>query len=185
MKLVEIIKTKYPSLTDINPGRFFVYVCLNDDWLLAVGQTTKNRPDALEGSVTSKKHTKAGICMMASAIRGTPNKLFYIPSDEENNLDSIEKDVKALVREHYNLRDKKQGGTYVDGISSNVEVSMHLKKLLLAKHAGRGDNSFDDKIFSFNDILEIVNIDGDAWSNLVTSQLTSDVVRKFLLAEKN
>jgi len=82
MELLGRIREHYPELTEERPESHYVYICYNGDWLLAVGQTTGNRPDALDGTPTTQKHTKAGICMMASAIKECPNRFAFIPSGD-------------------------------------------------------------------------------------------------------
>jgi hypothetical protein len=48
-------------------------------------------------------------------------------------------------------------------------------------HRKNGINDFDQKVFSMNDVLDFVSKDGDAWSNLVSSEITRDLVEKFLI----
>lgn len=180
MPLIDKIKLKFPNLSSSTKNKSYVYICINDDWLLAVGKSTSSRDEALNGNITSQKHTKAGICMMARTIKGKLNDIYYIDCDEAN-LISTENSVKEIVRMHFNLTNKQQGGTYIDNFSKNEDASLYLKEKLLEHHRKNGIIDFDKKCFSLNDILDFVSKDGDAWSNLISSEITKDLVEKFLL----
>ena len=176
--LLRMISLNYQLLTE-KPKPPMVYICFNDDWLLAVGKTSDNRADALSGEITTQKHTKAGICMMAKAIKQQNNSFRYIACQSDQEARTLENAVQNIVRNHFGLNGQ-QGGTYIDGIAPNQEASRYLKNLLLERYRENNLDFFDRAIYSFNDILELVNKDGDAWSNLLSSEVTAEMSQDFL-----
>jgi hypothetical protein len=181
MSLIDKVKSNFPSLTSTPSEQLdtYVYICTNDEWLLAVGKSTSGRADALDGKITKLKHTKAGICMMASTLKGKNNTIHYVKCIKED-LDKIESEIKKIVRDHYQITNNGKGGTYIDGIITNEDASLYLKEKILFLHQQEGGIDFNQKSFSLNDILNFVSKDGDAWSNLLSSKITKDLVKKFL-----
>ena len=63
---------------------------------------------------------------MASVLKRKRNTIHYI-SCKNSDLDKVEKDVKAIVRLHFGLKNEKQGGTFINNISKNEEASFFLR----------------------------------------------------------
>jgi hypothetical protein len=174
--LINKIKSKYPKLTNKrNDLENYVYIVKNEEILVAIGRSSGSGAEALTGNLTHLKHTNSGISMMASSLNKKRNIIFYVPVENvtrkaeiDKQLNSIEKTVKKMVREHYDLTDNNEGGTYCNGMSSNKDIAKILKTFLVEKLSREDKESINELSFSFEEVLELVN--EDEWSNLMNNK---------------
>jgi hypothetical protein len=186
-QLIDKIRKEHPTLTNKRGDlENYVYVVTNLEFLIDVGRSTNNIDAALTGEVTDLKHSKSGIAMMASAYNKTRNNIYYIAStktrgaDIERELKQIEKSIKGIVRKHYDISDKTGGDTYCSGTTKNSEVASLLKGFLYENLSPDTLKDLNEPVFSFTDILSMVNEDGDAWHNLIENQKSAQLACKLL-----
>lgn len=176
--LIAKVKSQYPTLTNkINDSKNYVYIVKNDEILIDVGRSTGGKLGALTGELSGMSHNKSGIAMMASALHKRKNVIFIVPVDKFSNkpdldkkLNKIEKDIKKIVREHYELTDSSAGGTYCSGTIKDKDVEKILKSFLVEKLSHDEKNSLKELSFSFDEVLELISEEGDAWSNLMKNK---------------
>ena len=185
--LIDKIRRAHPSLTNKRgDSESYVYVVRNLEFLIDVGRSSNHHDAALTGEVTDMKHPKSGIAMMASAYNRTRNNIYYVPTtktrgaDIEKELKQIEKSIKKIVLSHYDISDKNGGDTYCSGTTKNKEVASLLKGFL---YEGLSPDTLKDlnaPMFSFTELLEMVNEDGDAWCNVMKNQRAAQLACKLL-----
>lgn len=186
-KLIDKIRKQHPTLTNKRvEADGYVYVVTNREFLIAVERSTNNRVAALTGEITDIEHKKSGIAMMASAYNGIRNNIFYIPTtkkksaDIEKELKQIEKSIKSIVLQHYDISDKSAGDTYCSGTIKNNEVASLLKGFLYENLSPTTLKELNEPIFSFTELLEMVNEDGDAWHKIIKNQKSAQIACKLL-----
>lgn len=186
-QLIDKIRKEYPTLTNKRSGlEHYVYVVTNLEFLIDVGRSSGSKDAALTGDVTNIKHSKSGIAMMASAYNRTRNNIFFIPTtknrsaDIERELKQIEKNIKGIVRKHYDITEKSGGDTYCSGTTKTNEVANLLQGFLYENLSPEVLKDLNEPKFSFTDILTMVNKDGDAWHNLIENQKSAQLACKLL-----
>jgi hypothetical protein len=185
--LIDKIRREYSSLTN-KKGEMesYVYIVKNQEFLIDVGRSTKNNDTALTGAVTDIKHAKSGIAMMASAYNRARNNIYYIPTTKrkgaeiEKELKQIEKKIKGIVLSHYDISDKNGGATYCSGTTKDKDVSSLLKGFLYEGLSQETLKELNEPVFSFTELLEMVNEDGTAWHNIMSTQKSSKLACKLL-----
>jgi hypothetical protein len=186
-ELIDKIRKQHPSLTNKRgESESYVYIVKNQETLLAVERTTHNIGPAFIGAVTDINHRKSGIAMMASAYNRTTNNIYYIATTKrkgaeiEKELRQIEKSIKNIVQNHYDISDKNAGGTYCSGATNNKDAASLLKKFLYEKLSPDTLKELNEPNFSFMELLAIVDEDGDAWHNLIKNKKTAQYACKLL-----
>jgi hypothetical protein len=189
-ELIDKIRREHPTLTNKRgDSESYVYLVRNLEFLIDVGRSTNNREAALTGEVTDIKHAKSGIAMMASAYNRTRNNIYYIPTtktrsaDIEKELKQIEKSIKKIAVSHYDISDKNGGDTYCSGTTKNKEVASLLKGFLYEGLRPETLKELNEPVFSFTELLEMVNEDGDAWHNIIKNQRAAQLACKLLGAK--
>ncbi len=185
--LIDKIRKEHHTLTN-RRGDFeaYVYVVVNQEFLIAVERSTNHSDAALTGGITDIKHTKSGIAMMASAYNKARNNIYYIPTTKtkgaeiERELKQIEKSVKGIVVKHYDITDKSAGTTYCSGTTNNKEVASLLKGFLYENLSSETLKELSEPVFSFTEVLEMVNEDGDAWHNIMKNPKSAQFACKLL-----
>ncbi|MCO4794811.1 MAG: hypothetical protein KC493_13920 [Bacteriovoracaceae bacterium] len=186
-QLIDKIRKQHPTLTNKRgESEGYVYVVKNQETLIAVERTTSHKDDALIGGVTDIKHEKSGIAMMSSAYNRLRNNIYYIPTTKkkgaeiERELKQIEKSIKGIVQNHYDISDKNAGDTYCSGTTNNKDAANILKKFLSENLSPETLKELNEPNFSFMELLAIVDEDGDAWSKLIKNQKSAQLACKFL-----
>ena len=186
-QLIDKIRKEHPSLTNKRGDlENYAYVVTNLEFLIDVGRSTINMDAALTGEVTDIKHSKSGIAMMASAYNRTRNNIYYIgttktrSADIEKELKQVEKSIKGIVRKHYDISDKSGGDTYCSGTTKNNEVAQLLKGFLYEGLSAETLKELNEPKFSFNDLLSMVNEEGDSWHSLIENQKAAQLTCKLL-----
>ncbi len=188
-ELIDKIRRQYPSFTNKEvESKGYVYVVKNKEILIAVGRSTtiNNEDAALTGQITDLEHANSGIAMMASAYYRSRNNIFYIPTSKtkgaeiERELKQIEKNVKNLVLNHYDIADKKAGDIYCNGTTKNKDVASLLKRFLYENLPAETTKELNEPKFSFMELLDMVNENGDAWHSLIKNQKTAQFACKLL-----
>lgn len=186
-QLVDKIRKQYPTLTNKkSQSDNYVFIVMSQEILIDVGRTNSNIDAALTGELTDIKHEKSGIAMMASAYNRTRNNIYYIHSTKtksaevERELKKIEKEVKSIVVSHYDISDKKAGDTFCSGTTKTKEVADLLKRFLYENLSPQTIKELNEPNFSFMDLLDMVNEDGDAWHNLIQNQKAAQLTCKLL-----
>jgi hypothetical protein len=186
-ELIDKIRKQHHTLTN-KKGELesYVYVVCNHEFLIDVGRSTRERDAALTGRLTDIKHTKSGIAMMASAYNKTLNNIYYIPTTKnksaeiEKELKQIERSIKKIVLSHYDISDKNAGATYCSGTIGNKDVASLLKGFLYEGLSPETLKELDEPKFSFTELLEMVNEDGDAWHNIIKNPKSAQLACKLL-----
>ncbi|OIQ20008.1 MAG: hypothetical protein BM556_05840 [Bacteriovorax sp. MedPE-SWde] len=186
-ELIDKIRKQYPTLTN-KKGDLgsYVYIVKNREILIAVERTNSDAEYALTGDVTDLKHSKSGISMMASAYNRTRNNIYYIPSTKtkgaeiERELKQIEKNIKTIVLGHYGISNKKAGDLYCSGTIKNKEVANLLKRFLYEGLSPDARRELNEPMFSFTELLEMVNEDGEAWHNIIHNKKSALLACKLL-----
>lgn len=186
-ELIDKIRKQYPTLTN-NRGELesYVYIVKNQELLIAVERSTREGGSALLGGVTDIKHPKSGIAMMASAYNRGRNNVYFIPTTKrkgaeiERELKQIEKNIKSIVLSHYDISDKNAGGTYCNGTTNNKDAASLLKKFLYENLSPENLKELNEPNFSFMELLEIVDEEGDAWHSLIKNQKSAQLACKLL-----
>lgn len=186
-QLIDMIKKQYPTLTNKKgDAENYVYVVKNQEDLIAVERTTSHSDVALTGDLTDIKHKKSGIAMMVSAYYGAKNNIYYIPTSKkkgaeiERELKQIVKNIKGMVLKHYDISDKTAGDTYCSGTTKNHEVASLLKGFLYEGLSPSTLKELNEPQFSFTELLEMVNEDGDAWHHIIKNQKAAQLACKLL-----
>jgi hypothetical protein len=186
-QLIDKIKKEYPTLTNKKgESESYVYIVKNQEMLIAVERTSNNTDAALSGELTNIKHPKSGIAMMVSAYLGAKNNIYYIPTTKkkgaeiEKELKQIERKIKSIVLSHYDISDKSGGGTYCSGTTKNHEVAKLLKGFLYENLSPAIIKDLDEPRFSFTEVLEMVNEEGDAWHSIIRNQKAAQSACKLL-----
>jgi hypothetical protein len=186
-QLIDKIKKQYPTLTNKRgDSEHYVYVVKNQEDLIAVEKSTSHSAAALTGDLTDIKHEKSGIAMMISAYYGAKNNIFYIPTSKkkgaeiERELKQIVKNIKGIVLSHYDISDKTAGDTYCSGTIRNNEVASLLKGFLYEGLSPETLKELNEPKFSFTELLEMVNEDGDAWHHIIKNQKSAKFACKLL-----
>jgi hypothetical protein len=187
---IDKVRKEYPTLTNKRgDSENYVYVVKNLEFLIDVGRSTNDRDAALTGEVTDIKHSKSGIAMMASAYNRMRNNVYYIPTtktksvDIERELKKIEKTIKAIAQKHYDISDKNAGGTYCSGTTNTKEVAALLKGFLYENLSAETIKDLNEPVFSFTELLEMVNEDGDTWHNVIKNKKAAQLACKLLGAK--
>ena len=186
-ELIDKVRREYSTLTN-KKGEMesYVYIVKNQEFLIDVGRSTQNDDTALTGALTDIKHNKSGIAMMASAYNRARNNIYYIPTTKkkgaeiEKELKQIEKKIKGIVLSHYDISDKNAGATYCSGTIKNKEVSSLLKGFLYEGLSAETLKELNEPMFSFTELVDMVNEDGDAWYNIIKNQKSSQLACKLL-----
>jgi hypothetical protein len=186
-QLIDKIRKQHPTLTNKRgESESYVYIVKNQEVLIAVERTTRNRGPAFVGAVTNIKHPKSGIAMMTSAYNRIGNNIYYIPTTKtkgvevEKELKQIEKSIKSIVQNHYDIPDKNAGDTYCSGTTTNKDAASLLKKFLYENLSAETLKDLNEPNFSFMELLEIVDEEGDAWHSLIKNQKTAQYACKLL-----
>lgn len=188
-ELIDKIRKQYPNLTNKKYEiKSYVYVVNNREILIDIGRSTSasSTEAALAGGVTDMKHSKSGIAMMASAYSRTRNNIYYVPTTKtksaemERELKQIEKNIKNIVLSHYDISDKKAGGTYCSGTTKIKDVAGLLKRFLYETRSAETLEELNEPNFSFMELLDMVNEDGDAWHTIIKNQKAAQLTCKFL-----
>lgn len=188
--LIDKIRKEYPTLTN-RRGELesYVYIVTNQEFLITVERSTRHSEAALTGEVTDLEHAKSGIAMMASAYNRARNNTFYIPTtktktaDIERELKQIEKNIKSIVVKHYDISDKTAGAIYCSGTVKEKEVASLLKGFLYENLSRETLKELNEPVFSFTELLEMVNEDGDAWHHLIKNPKSAQFACKLLGAK--
>lgn len=191
-ELIDKIRREYSTLTNKKgETTSYVYIVKNQEFLIDVGRSTQSDDVALTGAVTDIKHEKSGIAMMASAYNRARNNIYYIPTTKkksaeiEKELKQIEKKVKSIVTSHYDIAEKNAGATYCSGTTNNKEVASLLKGFLYEGLSPDTKKELNEPMFSFSELLEMVNENGDAWHNIMRNQKSSQLACKLLGVKLN
>jgi hypothetical protein len=186
-QLIDKIKKQYPTLTNKKgASENYVYVVKNQEDLIAVEKTNSHSDVALTGDITDIKHKKSGIAMMVSSYYGAKNNIYYIPTskvkgaDIERELKQVEKGIKKIVLDHYDISDKTAGDTYCSGTTKNHEVASLLKGFLYEGLSPATLKELNEPTFSYTELLEMVNEDGDAWHHIIKNQKAAQLTCKLL-----
>ena len=186
-QLIDKIRKQYPTFTNKRAElKSYVYVVINREILIDVGRSTTFRDGALTGQITDTKHTKSGIAMMASAYNRSINNIYYVPTTKvkgaeiERELKQIEKNIKNIAVSHYDISDKKAGDTFCSGTTKNSDVADLLKKFLYENLSPQTIKELNEPNFSFMEVLDMVNENGDAWHNLIANQKSAQLACKLL-----
>lgn len=186
-QFIDKVKKQYPTLTNkLGDLEYFVYVVKNQEDLIAVERSTNQSVGALTGELTDIKHAKSGIAMMIAAYNGARNTIYYIPTTKtkgaeiERELKQIEKSIKGIAQDLYDISDKNGGDTYCSGTIKNKEVAGLLKGFLYEKLSPQTLKELNEPKFSFTELLELVNEEGDAWHHLIKNQKTAQFACKLL-----
>ena len=185
--LIDKVRREYPKLTNKKgDSESYVYFVINHEFLVDVGRSTQYNDAALSGQLSDIEHPKSGIAMMASAYHRRSNNIYYVlttktkSAEIERELKQIEKNIKSIVVSHYGIADKKAGDTYCSGTTDNKQVADLLKKFLYENLSPTTLKELNEPMFSFTELLEIVNEDGDAWHNLIGNQKSAKLACKLL-----
>lgn len=186
-QLIDKIKKQYPTLTNkLGDLEYFVYVVKNQEDLIAVERSTNQSVGALTGELTDIEHAKSGIAMMIAAYYGTRNNIYYIPTTKtkgaeiERELKQIEKNIKSIAQNHYDISDKTAGDTYCSGTIKNKEVAKLFKGFLYENLSPQTLKELNEPKFSFTEILDMVNDEGPAWHHIIKNQKTAQYACKLL-----
>ena len=185
--LIDKIRKQYPTFTNKKgESSKYVYLVKNGEILIDIGRSTNHSDAALTGQVTDIKHPKSGIAMMVSAYNKTRNNIYYIPTTKvksteiEKELKQIEKKIKSIAVNHYDILDKSAGATYCSGTTDNKEVATLLKGFLFESLSDETLRELNEPKFSFLELLEMVNEDGDTWHNLIQNQKSAQLTCKLM-----
>lgn len=186
--LIDKIRKQYPTLTNKKGDlEHYVYIAKSQEILIDVGRSTGNGDSALTGQITDIKHEKSGIAMMASAYNNRMvNHIFYIPTTKSKGaeiakeLKQIEKNVKGIVLSHYEITDKNAGDTYCSGSTQTKDVSSLLKGFLYGNLSPVTIKEFNEPVFSFKELLDMVTEDGEAWHSIIKNQKSAQFACKLL-----
>lgn len=186
-ELIDKVRRQHPTFTNKRgESESYVYFVVNGEILIAVERSTNKSEAGLTGELTDVKHAKSGIAMMASSYNRTRNNIYYIPTSKkkgaeiEKELKQIEKSVKSIVLDHYDIADKKAGDTYCSGTTKNKEIASLLKRFLYENLAPATLKELNEPVFSFSELLEMVNEEGDAWHTIISNQKAAKLALKFL-----
>ncbi len=186
-QLIDKIRKQYPTLTNKKSvSDNYVYIVMSQEILIHVGRTTSNIDAALTGEITDIKHSKSGIAMMASAYNRTRNNIYYVhatkvkSAEKDRELKQIEKAIKNIVLSHYAISDKKAGDTFCSGTTKNKDVADLLKKFLYENLSQATLKELNEPNFSFMELIEMVNEEGDAWHNVIKNQKAAQLTCKLL-----
>ncbi len=187
-QLIDKIKKQYPTLTNQQGDgpEHYVYIVKNNEDLIAVEKSTTHNATALTGYLSDIKHKKSGIAMMISAYYGSKNNIYYIPTTKkkgaeiERELKAIVKNIKSIVVNHYDIADKTAGDTYCSGTVKNHEVAKLFKGFLYEGLSADTLKELNEPKFSFTEVMEMVNEDGDAWHHLIKNQKAAKYACKML-----
>ena len=190
-ELIDKIRREHSGLTNKKgDSENYVYIVKNLEFLIDVGRSTINTDAALTGEITDIEHPKSGIAMMASAYNNSRNNIYYIHStktknaDIERELKQIEKSIKKIVVSHYDISDKSAGDIYCSGTTKTKDVASLLKGFLYENLSPQTRKDLNEPVFSFTDLVEMVNEEGDAWHNVIQNQKAAQYACKLLGAKQ-
>jgi len=190
-ELIDKIRREHSGLTNKKgDSENYVYIVKNLEFLIDIGRSTNSTDAALTGEITDIEHPKSGIAMMASAYNNSRNNIYYIHStktksaDIERELKQIEKSIKKIVVSHYDIADKSAGDIYCSGTTKTKDVASLLKGFLYENLSAQTLKDLNEPVFSFTDLVEMVNEDGDAWHNVIQNQKAAQYACKLLGAKQ-
>ncbi len=190
-ELIDKIRREHSGLTNKKgDSENYVYIVKNLEFLIDVGRSTNSTDAALTGEITDIEHPKSGIAMMASAYNNSRNNIYYIHSkktksaDIERELKQIEKSIKKIVISHYDIADKAAGDIYCSGMTKTKDVASLLKGFLYENLSPQTVKDLNEPVFSFTDLVEMVNQEGDTWHNVIQNQKAAQYACKLLGAKQ-
>ncbi|MFH1729793.1 MAG: hypothetical protein ABIA04_15380 [Pseudomonadota bacterium] len=174
MKIYQEIRDEFQMNSYKPLDGYYSYIAYNQDILIAVGESKGNRVNCLINPSTPGKHSKYGIAKMAVALTGISNTILFIEHANKKEAQNSERNIKAKIRNYFNISDNRKGGTWYKGEIDNKIVQFKMILELCVK------NSITINPFE-KDVLEMICYDGDTFNNVYqVNNTVTELINKII-----